>query len=70
MEAEGTAKNSIDLPVEKAVRLMRLTRGLMVPKAMRAIGFTPKDVDNQCKQMWTHHCVKRNDDDTPALVRL
>ena len=45
MEAEGTAKNPSDPRVEKAVRLMMQTRGLMVPKATQAIGFTSDDVD-------------------------
>ena len=49
---------------------MRCTRGLMVTEAMRAVGFTSDDADNQCKRMWIHRRVKKNDDNTPTSVSI
>ena len=68
MEAEGTAKNPIDPCVEKAVRLMRRTHGLMVPKVIRAVGFASNNADDRCKRVWVHHRVKKKDNDTPVSV--
>ena len=42
----------------------------MVTEAMRAVGFTSDDADNQCKRMWIHRYVKKNYDNTPTSVSL
>ena len=70
MEAEGTAENSIDLRFEKAASLMKCTRGLMVPEAMRTVGFTSDEADDRCKRMWIHRRVKKNDKNRPTSVSL
>ena len=43
---------------------------MMVPEAMRAVGFASDDADDQCKRMWIHRYVKKNYDNTPTSVSL
>ena len=63
MPRKGAAKYPSDPRVGMAVKLLMRTRGLMVPEAMRAVGFTDKDADDRKKRMWVHRRVKKEDDD-------
>ena len=63
MPRKGDAKDPSDPRVGMAVKLLMRTRGLMVPEAMRAVGFTDKDADDRKKRMWVHRRVKKEDDD-------
>ena len=63
MPRKGAAKDPSDPRVGMAVKLLMRTRGLMVPEAMQAIGFTDKDADDCKKRTWVHRRVKKEDDD-------
>ena len=59
MTGEDTTRDPSDLRVVKAVRLMKRTTGLMVPEAMRAVGFTAEDAKSRRKRMWIHRRLNK-----------
>ena len=66
MTGEDTARDPSDLRVVKAVRLMKRTTGLMVPEAMRAVGFTAEDAKSRRKRMWIHRRLNKKNENKPA----
>ena len=70
MSEKDTAKNPHDPCVEKAVRLVKPTHELMVTKAMRAVGFSSKDVDDRSKRMWIHRRLKKKVDTKPSSITV
>ena len=70
MSGKGTAKNSRDPHVENPMRLMKRTHIFMMPKAMRSVRFSSKDVDEKSKRMWIHRRLNKKADTKPSPITL